>query len=253
MEINAIVERHRCHTGVLNHGCHLVDIFDKIAVISSILQIAKAHAAAGVYIVRIFVCAHVEVLAVLACEVIDILLNQRLRECNSCVIRHVNGAFRAVVRASGTGQRVCRTQNGIHMTWGVDERNNRDALILSIRDNPVHLALRQLIGIEIVVCFIACVNRLRNCLTAVCLALCCHRHVIKQEAQSVIAHAQFQIVISICGSVVNDLLDTVNAEILSAGIKMDDLHEVRLPSARCVRRKARDRHGAQHAEHKDKR
>ena len=239
--------------GFLNHGCHLVDVVDKRAVLSSSLQIAKAHAAAGVYIVRIFVCAHVEVLAALVFKVIDILLNQRLRECNSRCIRHVNGARVAAVRTSGTGQRVCRTQNGIHMTRGVDERNNRDALFVCMRNDGIHLALRQLIGIEIVVCFIACVNRLRNCLTAVCLVICCHRHVIKQEAQSVIAHAQFQIVISICGSVVNDLLDTVNAEILSAGIKMDDLHEVRLPSARCVRRKARDRHGAQHAEHKDKR
>ena len=204
-------------------------------------------------IIRILVCAHVEVLAALAYKVVNILLNQRLRECNSLCIRQVNGSRRIFISNSTKSQRFHAINDGIHMTRGVDERNNRDALFISIRDNLIHLALRQLVGIEIVVCFIACVNRLRNRLTAVCLVLCCHRHVIEQEAQSVIAHAQFQIVISICGSVVNDLLDTVNAEILSAGIKMDDLHEVRLPLARCVRRKACDRHGAQHAEHKDKR
>ena len=200
----------------------MVDISDVIAVFSGSLEVAEAHAAASIDVVRVLVRAHVKELAALTGKVGDVLLEQRLRERHGGGIGDVNGAGRAVVGAVLTRQARGCVQNGVHVTRRVDAGNHAHALGCGIVNDGVHLALRQLVNKEIVVYLVACVNRIGDLLAGVGRAVYGQFHVVQQETQAVIADCKLDIIEASRRGVVDELLDAVNRIILSAAVKEHD-------------------------------
>ena len=251
IKIDTVVERHRGHASGLDHSSQLVDIFHIRAVITRRLQVAEAHGATRIDIIRILVRAHVEELAALAGEVIDILLQQRLRERDSGGIRHVDRADRAIVGAVRHRQRGRRAQDRIHVTRCVDARNHPHALGLGIGDDRIHLGLRQLIDVKVIVLFVAGMNRRLDSLAAIRRPIHRQGHIVQQETQAVVAHRQLDIVKSSRRCIVDDLFDTINAVILTAAIQEHDVVLVgRIRTVRTRRIRRREcRHGQQAQQH----
>ena len=248
VEVDAVVERHRPHASILDHLGDITDIGDVEAVLASALKVAEPHGARGVLIVGILIRTHIEVLAALAGEIGDVLLEEGLRERDGGGVGHVDGPGRVVIGTIRTSQAGRRRQDRIHMPRRVDAGDDAQALGRGIGDDGVHLALRQLIGREVVIPFVARVDGGRNCAAFIGRPIDRQGHVIQQEAQTVVADCQLDVVEASGGGVVDDLLDALDAEILPAAVEEDDLHEVVLGAARVVllRRKRRPRQQAEH-------
>ena len=222
IKVDAIVERHRLHTGVLDHPRDIVDIIDIIAVFAGRLEVAEAHAAAGEDVVRVLIRAHVKELAALTGKVVNVLLEQRLRKRHGGSIGDVNGAGRAAVGAVITRQARGCVQNGVHVTRRVDAGNHAHALGCGIVNDGVHIALRQLVNREIVVILVARVDRGGDLLAGVVRAVNGQAHVVQQETQAVIADCKLNIIEASRRGVVDKLLDAVNRKVLSAAVKEHD-------------------------------
>jgi hypothetical protein len=163
----------------------------------------------------------------LAGEVIDVLLQERLRERNGSGIRHVNRADRVVGGAVHPRQRGRRAQDRIHVTRGIDQRNDGDVLALRIGNDRVHIRLRELIhAARIVILHVAVMDLRLHVITGIGLPINRDRHIVQQETQAVVADRQFYVRIVRRGSRVDQRFDLSDAEILSAAIQMENAHEI---------------------------
>ena len=143
------------------------------------------------------------------------------------------------------------------MTRRIDARNHAHALGSGIGNDLVHLGLRQLVDIEVIIFFVARVDSLGHRVAAVRRPVHRQGHVVEQEAQAVVAHRQLDIVKSSRRRVVDDLLDVVDAVILTATVEEHDiiLISVRGRSSRArlavTRREGRDGQQAHHHDHRE--
>ena len=253
IEVNAIIERHRCHLGIFNHLCNIIDILHIIAVLARRLQVAEAHGTAGILIIGILVRAHVEKLAALPREVIDVLLQQRLRKRHSRVVGHINRTDRAVIGTGLPCQFLSRIQDRIHVARCVDARNHAHALGSGIGNDRVHLGLRQLVDIEVIIFFVARVDSLGHRVAAVRHSVHRQGHVVEQKAQAVVAECQLELVIAVRAHLVEQCDDPVLAEILTAAVEVQDLiiiRVVRRARLAVTRREGRDRQQAHCHDHR---
>ena len=126
------------------------------------------------------------------------------------------------------------------MPRGVDQGDDADASRRRIGDDAAHLRLAQLAGAGGRVGTVARLDtglhrvageRVVSTVNAVAEA-----HIIQQEAQAVVADRQFQIVIIVIRKRINDTLDLVLGEILSAAIQMENLHKGVIAAVRCSRK-----------------
>ena len=226
LEVDAIVERHRLHASTLNQRSHLINVINIVAVIASGQEVAKAHSTAGKLIVGILIRAHVEILATLARKIINVLLQQRLSKGGRSGIGNINGAARTAVRTSHTGQFFCCIQNGVHMTGRVDAGNHAHALLVGIANNFIHLTLGQLIGGKVIIISITCLNCSLNVIATVGFAIDRQLHIVQQEAQTIIAHCQLDIVEASAGCIINELLNAAGGVIFSAAVQEEDIHSI---------------------------
>ena len=134
------------------------------------------------------------------------------------------------------------------MSRRIDAGDNAHAFFICIGYDGIHLALRELIGIEVIICFITGMYSRRNLLTRIRRSVDRKRHIVEQEAHTVVADRKLDIVKSGSGGLVDKRLDAANAEILSATVQEHDVVFIVLDCsiARC--RKARQ---GQQAEHHD--
>ena len=234
-KIDAIIERHRGHTGVLDQRGNRIDILHIIAVLAGTLEIAEAHRAAREHVVCILVCAHVEILAALGSEVINILLHECLREGNSRRIRDIDSTSGAVVGAGLARERLGCIKDRIHMARCVDHRDDTEALGLRIGNDLVHFGLRQFVRREIIISLVARMDRRSDLLTRIGRAVHGQAHIVQQEAHTVVADAQHDIAEACRGSIVDDLLDAVHGKILSAAVEHDDRQVEALYRSRTLR------------------
>ena len=223
IEVNAVVEGHGGHFGILDHLGNSVDIGHIVAVLAGGLEVAEAHGAGGEYVIGIFIRAHVEVLAALARKVADVLLQQGLGKGHGGGVGHVDGTGRAAIGAVLPRQSRGCGQDGVHVARGVDTGNHAHALGGGVGDDFVHLGLGQLIHVEVVIRLIAGVDGGRHPLAAVRLPVYRQGHIVQQEAQAIVAHGQLDIVKSSRRRIVDDLLDAVDAEILAAAVQEHDV------------------------------
>ena len=221
-KIDAIIERHRGHAGILDQRGNRIDILHIIAVLAGVLQLAKAHRTAVVLVVRILVRAHVEILAALTCKVRNILLQQFLRKGNGRVVRNINRANRTIVGAVRPRQARSGREDRIHMARRIEHRDDAHALFLGIGKDGVHLGLGQLVDSEVIIGLVARVDRRLHGITLVGRAVHGQAHIVQQEAHTVVADAQHDIAEACRGSIVDDLLDAVHGKILSAAVEHDD-------------------------------
>ena len=221
-KIDAIIERHRGHTGVLDQRGNRIDILHIIAVLAGVLQIAEAHRAAREHVVCILVRAHIEVLAALAREIIDILLHECLREGDSRRIRDIDGTSGAVVGAGLARERLGCIKDRIHMARCVDHWDDAEALGLRIGNDLVHFGLRQFVRREIIISLVARMDRRSDLLTGIGRAVHGQAHIVQQEAHAVVADRKHHIVEASRSGIVDDLLDAVHGKILSAAVEHDD-------------------------------
>ena len=221
--VNAVVKRDGRHTGRNDLRGDRIDIADKVAILFILDQRCKTVG----LVIGILVRAHVEVAAALAGEVIDVLLQERLRERNGSGIRHVDRADRVVGGAVHPRQRGRRAQDCIHVTRRVDQRDDGDVLALRIGNDRVHIRLRELIhAARIVIVHIAVMDLRLHVITGIGLPINRDRHIVQQETQAVVADRQFYVRIVRRGSRVDQRLDLSDAEILSAAIQMENAHEI---------------------------
>ena len=185
----------------------------------------RAHAleAHGRQVVGILVRADVVELAAPGSEVSGILLGQAQSEGHGLVIVQSDGALGGgvalLVAEAGEG-----LQDGTHVAGNVDAGDDVDALAVGIGDDVVHLGLGQV--------HVGTVGSLAG---AVGVAVAQSRgqvvgavgggqaHVIQREAEAlVVGQVQLHLVEAGIGSIVDDGLQLVGSEILSARIHMDD-------------------------------
>ena len=210
VKVDAVVECHRGHAGVLDQRGNRIDILHIIAVLAGALQITKAHRAAREHVVCILVCAHVEILAALGSEVINILLHECLREGNSRRIRDIDSTSGAVVGAGLARERLGCIKDRIHMARCVDHRDDTEALGLRIGNDLVHFGLRQFVRREIIISLVARMDRRSDLLTRIGRAVHGQAHIVQQEAHAVVADRKHHIVEASRSGIVNDLLDAVH-------------------------------------------
>src|SRR5699024_3130247 len=134
--VDAVVEGHGSHAGLLDHGGHLIDVLNKVVVLAIGYQLGEAHAAG---IVGVLVHTHVEEGAALAGEVGDVLLEERLGEAGSGLVGDVNGALRGAIGAVHTSEGLGSVQNRVHVAGGVDQRHDLHALSGGVGQDLVHL------------------------------------------------------------------------------------------------------------------
>ena len=235
VKVDAVVECHRGHAGVLDQRGNRIDILHIIAVLAGVLQLAKAHRATRELVICILVCAHVEILAALGSEVINILLHECLREGDSRRIRDVDGTSGAAIGAVRPRQARSGREDRIHMARRIEHRDDAHALFLGIGKDGVHLGLGQLVDSEVIIGLVARVDRRLDGITLVGCAVHGQAHIVQQEAHTVVADAQHDIAEACRGSIVDDLLDAVHGKILSAAVEHDDRQVEALYRSRTLR------------------
>ena len=123
------------------------------------------------------------------------------------------------------------------MPRGVQQGNYPDALLFGIADDGVHLVLGQCVPIwVIIVRHVAPLDTGLHIIAGVGSTVHSDGHIFQQEAQAVVADRQFQIVIIVIRKRINDTLDLVHGEILSAAIQMENLHKGVIAAVRCFRK-----------------
>ena len=247
-KLDAVIEGDGCHARLLDHGGKLVDIFDEVAILAAVLQAAEAHGAARVAVVGIFVSAEVEVAAALARKVIDILLQEGLREPDGRVVRHVDGAARAVVAAVRPRQRGRGIQHRVHVAGAVQQRNDLDAGFLGRGKELVHLAFRPLARRCRRVGVVARADSRGDRVAGIRLAAHGERHVVQQEAHTVIAHREHDVRIAVRLGLIEEGLDPICRKIFSAAVQHGDLQIIAAGSER-----HRRQHAQQHADRQQQR
>ena len=228
--VDAVVEGHGSHAGLLDHGGHLIDVLDKVVVLAIGYQLGEAHAAG---IVGVLVHTHVEEGAALAGEVGDVLLEERLGEAGGGLVGDVNGALRGAIGAVHTSEGLGSVQDGVHVAGGVDQRHDLHALGGGVGQDLVHLGLGELVHLKVAVSLVASVDGVGDLLVGVGSAAHGQGHVVQQEAHTVVAQTQHHIVHASGRSAVDDGLQAVHGEILTASVHHDDGLVVRALSGGC--------------------
>ena len=239
-ERNAVVKGDGRHARGLDHGGDLVHILDEVAVLAAALETAEAHAAGGIAVVGVLICAEIKVVAALAREIRDVFLGERLRKRDGCAVGHINRPRRAVVAAGRPRERGRRIQDGIHVTRGVEERDNLDAGGIGRGQNLVHLALSPLAGGRRGIGLVARLNGGTHGLAAVGRAVHRERHVVEQEAHSVVANGEHDVRKAVRLGLVDECLDPVHGKIFAAAVQHGNLHVALAVRSQC--------RGRQHAE-----
>ena len=225
--VNTVVERHGGHARGLHLRSHIVDIGNKITILAAGNQTGKAAAR---HVVGILVAAHVEILAALVGKVLNVLIHQRQGEVHRCGVGHVNSPGGVAVSRVGDAHILHAVQDGVHVTRSVQQGNYPDALAVRIADDGVHLSLGQLvICTGIIVCLVARLNtglhRFARERTVSTVSAVAEAHITQQEAETVVAHGQLHVGVVVRSQRINDTLDLVHGEILSAAIQMENLHK----------------------------
>ena len=247
-KLDAVIKGDGRHARLLDHGGKLVDIFDEVAILAAILQAAEAHGAARVAVVGVFIRAEVEIAAALARKVIDILLQEGLRKPDGRVVRHVDGAARAVVAAVRPRQRGRGIQHRVHVARAVQQRNDLDAGFLGRGKELVHLAFRPLARRCRRVGVVARADCRGDRVAGIRLAAHVERHVVQQEAHTVIAHREHDVRIAVRLCLIEEGLDPICRKILSAAVQHGDLQIIAAGSER-----HRRQHAQQHADRQQQR
>ena len=247
-KLDAVIEGDGRHARLLDHGGKLVDIFDEVAILAAVLQAAEAHGAARVAVVGVFIRAEVEVAAALARKVIDILLQEGLREPDGRVVRHVDGAARAVVAAVRPRQRGRGIQHRVHVARAVQQRNDLDAGFLGRGKELVHLAFRPLTRRCRRVGVVARADSRGDRVAGIRFAAHGERHVVQQEAHTVIAHREHDVRIAVRLGLIEEGLDPICRKIFSAAVQHGDLQIIAAGSER-----HRRQHAQQHADRQQQR
>ena len=242
-KLNAVIECNGRHASIFDHRSKLVDILNKVAVLIAALEAAEAHAAAGIAVIGIFIGAEVEVLAALACKVIDVLLDKRLGECHSRGVRHVNGTDGAVVAAGHSRQGRCRIQNRVHMSGAVEQGDDLNPSGIGRGKDFVHLTFGPLAGGIGGITGVTRLNCRFYCIAGIGGSVDSQRHVIQQEPHSVVSYRQHDMGIPVRLCFINERLDPIHSKVLSSAVQHGDLHIV--PAGRSERR-CRE-HANQHA------
>ena len=138
--VEAVIERHGGHTGALDHCGDRVHVGDEIIVHSIPLEPLKARSR-SVILVR----AHVEVLAALVGKIINVLLQKGFRKGYRLGVGHVDGGLGPFVRQPArTGQGLRRGEDRIHVSGGIHQRYDGNAVFLGVSNDAIHLAFGQL-------------------------------------------------------------------------------------------------------------
>ena len=246
---NAVVEGNGGHARLFHHGRELVDILDKVAVLIAALEVAKAHAAAGIAVIGIFVGAKVEVLAAFAGEVVDILLDKGLGERHCRSVGHVNGADGAVIAASNPSQGSRRRQNRVHMSGAVEQGDDLNSGCIGSGKDLVHFAFAPLSGGSTGVAGVARLNSGFYRATGIGLGIDGHRHIVQKKPHSIVADGQHNVRVAIRLCFVDKGFDPIHCKVLSSAVQHGDLHIVVIGSSehRCRE------HADQHADGKQQR
>ena len=158
IKVNAIVKCHRRHSAIFNQLIHLIYILYITVVFSGLLQVTKSHASTRIYIIRILISTNIKIPTFFISKISDVFLNQCLCKSNCCIIRYINCSYRVIIRTYFSCQRIGCTKDCIHMSRAVDTRDYSQPITLCIRNDGIHLRLRQFIFIKIMIFLIAFMN-----------------------------------------------------------------------------------------------
>ena len=248
-KLDAVVEGDGRHARALHHRGELVDVLDEVAVFAAALQAAKAHGAAGIAVIGVLIGAEVEIFAALGGEVVDVLLNERLREGDRRAVCHVDRPRRAVIAAGRPGERRGRLQNGVHVAGAVEQRDDLDPGGIGGGEDFVHLALRPLAARGGGIGGVARVYRRGDIRRRVGGAVHRDGHIIEQKAHAVVSDGEHDVRIAVRLRLIDERFDPVGGEILSSAVEHGDLHII----AAAGRERRRREHAQQHADREQNR
>ena len=220
--IDAVVEGAGGHALVDNDLGGGVQIVHKALVFASGIQALKAHG--GRQIIGILIRADIEEVAALTFKVIGILLHNGQGKGHSLRILQIDGALGTTVTEI---RELLQLQNGAHVARGVDAGHDLNVVLLGVIDDGIHVILPQIVAAAVgtlAAIGIAVTERIAQIIGAVRGR---DGHVIQGKAEAlVVRQVQLQLVIAGISHGVNDGLDALHAEVLAAGIQMDDLIEI---------------------------